>query len=506
MGWTTRDSRPRAPCGSPSGPLAARTVTAQALETGGAGLAGRLGDGAGKWRLDVSADQPVQVMNLLRSPSGSLTNLSTRTVPEPDLSIHFVGCAAPEGFHGYLARGAREAGEDLGVDLTYVYPEVHTAASQVRLIDDAITAEADGIAVCAFANDDEYRDVASRARGAGIAFGSAAAPPPGSVMRNPDDPFLFRTGADERAAGALTARRLLAMGVRGRVVILNHLPDDVTCGHRAASQREVLEKHGVKVALVERDMDASQQSYALLAQLRGYPDTTHAATSVCAAPDPLLLVKALTGRDDLVITGYDLLGETLAAIRDGRQAFAIDQQQFWRGYVPVMLLTHYLRYGAAAGELLPDRSEHRRRLERGAGGRAGGPGVSLTARPAKAAAGGGERGKRPPAVTEAPVRSLAAREGDLEERVARRSRRGCGPATRYAAHGPGADRRDRVRRGQPGRLVAPLPHARALGLRDEDLVPGELNASLAGGGVQRLLKRQGLRRSRLRAGARARRR
>ena len=326
-------------------PLAARTVTAQALETGGAGLAGRLGDGHGKWRLDVSADQPVQVMNLLRSPSGSLTNLSTRTVPEPDLSIHFVGCAAPEGFHGYLARGAREAGNDLGVDLTYVYPEVHTAASQVRLIDDAIAAGADGIAVCAFASDDEYRDVASRARGAGIAFGSAAAPPPGSVMRNPDDPFLFRTGADERAAGALTARRLLAMGVRGRVVILNHLPDDVTCGHRAASQREVLEKHGVKVALVERDMDASQQSYALLAQLQGYPDTTHAATSVCAAPDPLLLVKALTGRDDLVITGYDLLGETLAAIRDGRQAFAIDQQQFWRGYVPVMLLTHYLRYG-----------------------------------------------------------------------------------------------------------------------------------------------------------------
>ena len=325
-------------------PRAARTVSARALESGERGLDGRLGDGTGRWRLDISADQPVQVMNLLRSRSGHLSNLSTTTAPEEDISIHFVGCNAPQGFHGYLARGAREAGDDLGVDVTYVYPEVLTPATQVQLIDDAIAAEADGIAVCAYLDDDEYNDVASRARASGIAFASAAAPPPGSVLRSPDDLFLFRTGADERAAGTLTARRLLSMGVGGRVLVLNHLPDDVTCRHRADSQRDALEKHGVKVALVERDMDARGQSQALLDQLQRHPDT-EAATSVCAAPDPLLAVKALSGRDDLVITGYDLLGESLAAIRDGRQAFSIDQQQFWRGYAPVMLLTHYIRYG-----------------------------------------------------------------------------------------------------------------------------------------------------------------
>ena len=224
-------------------PRAARAVTALALESGEDGLDGRLGDGAGKWRLDISADQPVRVMNLLRSPTGDLANLSTTTAPEEDISIHFVGCAAPQGFHGYLARGAGEAGEDLGVDVTYVYPEVLTPANQVELIDDAIAAEADGIAVCAYLDDDEYKAVASRASASGIAFGSAAAPPPGSVVRSPDDIFLFRTGADERAAGILTARRLLSMGVKGPVLILNHLPDDITCRHRADSQREVLEKH-----------------------------------------------------------------------------------------------------------------------------------------------------------------------------------------------------------------------------------------------------------------------
>ena len=55
----------------------ARTVSAQELESGADGLIGRLGDGEGKWQLFVSADRPIQVMNVLRSPTGHLTNLST---------------------------------------------------------------------------------------------------------------------------------------------------------------------------------------------------------------------------------------------------------------------------------------------------------------------------------------------------------------------------------------------------------------------------------------------
>ena len=58
----------------------ARMFSAQELETGGSGFSGRFGDGAGKWHLFISADRPLQVMNLLRSPSGHLTNLSRTTV------------------------------------------------------------------------------------------------------------------------------------------------------------------------------------------------------------------------------------------------------------------------------------------------------------------------------------------------------------------------------------------------------------------------------------------
>lgn len=59
-----------------------RTLSAVDLENGGADLSGRLGDGAGKWRLFVTSSGPIDVMSLLASPTGHLTNLSTALVAE----------------------------------------------------------------------------------------------------------------------------------------------------------------------------------------------------------------------------------------------------------------------------------------------------------------------------------------------------------------------------------------------------------------------------------------
>ncbi len=54
----------------------ARTYTAWNLESGGGDLQGALGNGAGKWQMEVASEQPVVAMSLLESPTGHLTNLS----------------------------------------------------------------------------------------------------------------------------------------------------------------------------------------------------------------------------------------------------------------------------------------------------------------------------------------------------------------------------------------------------------------------------------------------
>ena len=70
----------------------ARALSARELESDeGRGeavrdLDGALGEGAGKWRLVVTSDRPIEVMSLLASPTGHLTNLSTapgRMEPAP---------------------------------------------------------------------------------------------------------------------------------------------------------------------------------------------------------------------------------------------------------------------------------------------------------------------------------------------------------------------------------------------------------------------------------------
>ena len=61
----------------------ARSFSAADLEAG-TGVTGALGDGAGKWQLVVSSDVAIGVINLLESPSGYLSNLSTAPVADGD--------------------------------------------------------------------------------------------------------------------------------------------------------------------------------------------------------------------------------------------------------------------------------------------------------------------------------------------------------------------------------------------------------------------------------------
>ena len=63
----------------------ARTLTAQHLEEGTSNLTGRLGDGEGKWQLSATSNTPIQVMSLMRTRSGHLTNLSTTPQRPPPL-------------------------------------------------------------------------------------------------------------------------------------------------------------------------------------------------------------------------------------------------------------------------------------------------------------------------------------------------------------------------------------------------------------------------------------
>ena len=74
-----------------------KTLTAQQLEAGDTDVTGQFGAGTGKWRLTVSSDQPLQVVNIVASTAGYWNNLSTTAVAgaapadQAGLNERFVG-------------------------------------------------------------------------------------------------------------------------------------------------------------------------------------------------------------------------------------------------------------------------------------------------------------------------------------------------------------------------------------------------------------------------------
>ena len=72
----------------------AQTLTAQQLEAGDSSVTGQLGAGTGRWRLTVSSDQPLQVVNIVAATAGYWNNLSTTAVPG----------AAPAGLEAFNER------------------------------------------------------------------------------------------------------------------------------------------------------------------------------------------------------------------------------------------------------------------------------------------------------------------------------------------------------------------------------------------------------------------
>ena len=83
-------------------PNGARTLTARELEDMG------LGDGAGKWRLLVTAPEPIAVMSLMSTGVGYLTNLSS--APEGTTASLFTAAAASRQSFARIVNRSPEAG------------------------------------------------------------------------------------------------------------------------------------------------------------------------------------------------------------------------------------------------------------------------------------------------------------------------------------------------------------------------------------------------------------
>ena len=102
--------------------------------------------------------------------------------------------------------------------------------------------------------------------------------------------------------------------------------------------------------MIDSGQDPTGIQNKVQAYLRSNPDTNGILTLGPTSAHPTLRALGNMGKSGKIFFGtFDLSGEIAQGIKDGVINFGIDQQPYLQGYVPVMVLTLYNRYGVLPG-------------------------------------------------------------------------------------------------------------------------------------------------------------
>jgi simple sugar transport system substrate-binding protein len=258
------------------------------------------------------------------------------------MSVH----SDPTGsFWNVVDRGLRDAGEDLGV--TVISNGSSDPVQQAQFIEDYVAQGVDGIIV-SLANPDAVRDAVNRAVEAGIPVvtinsGAEVSADLGAIMHVGQTEFVAGQGAGGRL-NELGATRVLCVIHEEANVGLEQRCDGLADTFGGEVERFNVASTGVSdlagTSATIQDRLTADSSYDAILALN--PDVAIAARDAIAA----------AGGGQTLAT-FDLSPAVLDAIDAGEIAFAIDQQQYLQGYLPVVLIQLYVENLNVVGGGLP---------------------------------------------------------------------------------------------------------------------------------------------------------
>ncbi len=246
--------------------------------------------------------------------------------------------AASNVFWAVAHNGTVQAGKDVNCTVEYRAPEKFDMVAMAQLVDAAVAAKPDGLVV-SIPDADALGSHIQDAVKAGIPVISMNSGADVSKKLG----CLMHIGQEEYVAGKRAGERMKAMGVK-KVVILNHEVGNVGLDQRA---KGFSEGFGASVEILAVKMDFTESRDEVAAYLQRQP-----AVDGMMALGPDGAEPALQGIDKMGKTGkikfgtFDLSPVILQALVEKHMDFAIDQQQWLQGYLPVVFLANYARYGA----------------------------------------------------------------------------------------------------------------------------------------------------------------
>lgn len=248
-------------------------------------------------------------------------------------------------FWSVVDRGAKDAAALYGADLNSggsLDPVV-----QAQFVEDCVAQEVDGIVV-SLANPDALRDSVKTAVDAGI---------PVITINSGVDVFvelgaLTHVGQTELVAGQGAGLRFNDMGV-SKVLCVIHEEGNIGLEERCDGLTDTF------MGEVERFNVATTGVADLAGTSSTIQDKLISDDSIDAVltlnPDVGIAARdavAAAGTNQIIGT-FDLSPDVLQALLDGEMVFAIDQQQYMQGYLPIVFLALYNLNANVVGGGLP---------------------------------------------------------------------------------------------------------------------------------------------------------
>jgi simple sugar transport system substrate-binding protein len=245
---------------------------------------------------------------------------------------------ASDPFWSVVKNGVDQAAADLGVTVEYRSPDSFNMVQMAQIIDASVASQPDGLVVSipdAEALGDSIRNaVASGIPVVSMNSGSDVAEELGVSVH---------VGQTEYEAGLGGGKRMKEAGV-SKTICVNQEVGNVALDLRCEGFTDGLD--GVPVEVLSVSIDPTEVSNAVKAYLTANPDTDGVlALGPTAAEPTLAALEEIEMLDKVKFGTFDLSPNVLEAIDQGKMLFAIDQQQFLQGYLPIQLLRLHKLYG-----------------------------------------------------------------------------------------------------------------------------------------------------------------
>jgi simple sugar transport system substrate-binding protein len=238
--------------------------------------------------------------------------------------------SAGDAFWDVVQNGAEAAGEDLGIDVDY--QSDGDPQRQAQLIDAAVNQDVDGIVV-SMANPDALQESVEAAVAAGIPVVTINS----GGDRSAEFGAIGHVGQDETIAGEGAGRELAAEGARNVLCVI-HEAGNIGHEQRCAGAATGL---GAQVTPLQVDInDLTGAQSTITSQLQSDP-TIDAVLALNSAVAAVAVESAADAGSDARIATFDLNQDVISGIQDGSIAFAVDQQQYEQGYLPIVMLKLY---------------------------------------------------------------------------------------------------------------------------------------------------------------------